>query len=562
MKVVKNILSFFINTMLALAVVACSPKKVPQIKRSYVPDLKQNMLTVDLVPSYQDPIFKKLSACVQLSNLKKQDETIYNKNASKFSLFKNLYFDISGNASDKVKNFLGVIDLNESPLTKIILAEKFKTPTNEEFLTKIENDYRIGKLSTIEYGVIQAAKVSQWSLTKAKFFGINKKLNSMFPGIFAEEVNPSDALYLSLAKKLGYKEALPNLNQILATTTNLLPKDIATLSKDTESSLSAALSGLLDEPTDKFDATEERLCSFVLFHRAFAQMLTLKGHTQPVTTLKNGLSAVEKLDELHPEFAKTDSPGYFYDVLSDTHVVLSADDLKDYDPKIRPLSINGDLTTSLEVLDAMVSAYIATSPTLWVNPLRSPIGDIEDQKIAAFVPGEMHNLSLGIITMLIKNIALQNIIKVNTAGKEVKGDENAVGVLLVDNFSKQNSIKLSQVAKLLRITVRLENNLLQLKNKKAKEWEQINTFYTKTLLKNLTDEMQPALKSLFLPLLLLGKQMSEAKDNCIGEMLWDTSTGSTKPLRTCSEQELIDFKNAASLLARSSKSPVLYKQYR
>ena len=560
-------LRIFLILLSILGAVGCTLKEAPKAKRTFIPDLKiQKSTGDDFVPEYKDILYEDITsnACEHLATIERQKSTNRLSDAPHFSIFKYLgiskiqTFDKHTFENVAAEKFWGALDLSESPLTQVILTEKVDT-TNKGFMKAVAEKCKNGLLSQWKCNAAKAASGTEWSLTLFKNLALNGELSSAFPGIFGEKIDVVKSLYFGLAQKLGYQTFAQDLNQILTSTTNLMPNEMKGLSSDVETALMGSLSSLRKKYVNESLATQEKMCSFVLLHRIFAQMLTIKGHYQPEMTFreKNDLPAIEKLSRKRPHFEKAEKAGIFYDMSASQNIVLSSEDIQNYNPKIRFLPIVGGLDSSLSVLAAMSSVYVATSPTYWISKEHSIIGDIEDSKTGAILPSDIHKLALGLSTLIIKNLVFQNLIKVNEQGLPVTGDEKPAGVVLVDLTSKGKIIRLTSITQLLKIAIRLDQNLSRFKTKTPNEWEAINPFYTAELLKSLTDELKPKLKQLYLPLFLLGKKMA---DSCVSELLWDENTGRTEPLSECLGQDLAGFKSVVASLARATRSAGLYKQ--
>jgi hypothetical protein len=346
---------------------------------------------------------------------------------------------------------------------------------------------------------------------------------------------------------------------------------------------------------------KERLCALVLWNRMFNQMLVLKGYRQAkyaaTTTTEIG-NAVAKLEPGAAGFAALDHTGSFIDAQKNSLAVLTADDVKTYDPTKKLFLVNnttpaGDLTKpapanlsdSLAVLESALRIYEATSPGApWLSETYPYLlGKIDDPKSPAILPADVHALALGLICIQFKNLAGMNIIQVNAKGAKVASGETAAGVTLVDSGETQGEVvkvRLSTVVALSRSVVLLENALEHLKAAGIDTIRQRNPVYddkTIAMLLGLdafsqaqldkilsSDEQKSVMKGnmeqLQLPIAFLLLGMSQNSGKCVSSVDWNLTTGERKATSVCTTDEMSDAKAALRLLALKTRSPLLFER--
>jgi hypothetical protein len=489
----------------------------------------------------------------------------------------------------------GAIEISESPFTQFILGEKFVNGNEEEFYKKAKEERAAGRIGGMKWFFLNFMK-GIGSLSTVQHSATNDKLAENFPGIFGERGDLEKSLFLSLAhratdlKKVPSKEA----EKILTSSLPLFPesREWSEFPAAIRGNLGAALNGLKKEATEK-----ERLCSLVLFHHHFAQLLRLKGHNSPKVyppRWKKYPSYIEELSSSQPEFVTQEVPGAFYDWQLKRAVVISNESISNYDPREQALGITtlipngkadqspGSLGDSLSLMEALAYSFEASSPASSLVEERGYIfGDLQAKDSKALLPAEAHSLALGLLSMNFKNLAALHIRKVNAKGLLVQDQSAAAGIVVGRRWNGEISeLHLMDVIRLARVVAYLDVAMNRFRAKEPYDWEQMNPVYNKKTLASLmgpalfTPEelesiLSPAerssvlkdnLKALKFPLALLLARMGTSAKGCVSAVEWNGLTGMVKPLAPCNRAQLAELADVLEKLARESQSPLLLKK--
>jgi hypothetical protein len=577
----------FVVLLGALTLTACSGHNHVDPSRNAQPDL-QGAISSSGAATKFSPLASSLedglgqSACDRLAELAGVPDR---SGAGRFSYFSQL---------DSTNGWRGAIAIDESPLTQFILSEIFKVPDWNTFYTEAKKEHDAGQVSGLKWFLLNLMNTIGLGQV-AEFTAVNDKLSAAFPGIFGETGALDASVHWQIAHNAARLDLVDPVRTaaILSQRMPLFPGDGRwdVLADSAKVTLPAALRGLRDK-TDQ----QQKLCALVLLHQNFAQLLTLKGHSSPVITqAANGLAQVEKLSTSQPEFRKVDLPGAFYDLSLQRNLTLKVDDIRNYDPSARLLTVTstvpvagqtadpGVLGEALSFMEFLLYSYELSSPASpWVKETGYPFGDIQNPQAHAILPAEAHQLALGLLTMHFKNLAAVYVKKVNADGALVKDGEIPAGIVLVQDPEARAlvRVRLDDAIRLVRIVAYFEEALGRFKTRAPGEWASLSPVYDKATLAQLLgkavfsegelNSLLPVtarasvlldnISDLKLPLALLMSKMAEAKGGCLSEVEWNLSTGRVDPVSVCSKDQKLRLADAFELLGRETQSPLLMQK--
>ena len=435
------------------------------------------------------------SPCARLQDLSKVESE--QPTEQKYSYFKKI--------TGKRSGWNGAIDIAESPFTQFILGEKFVNGSEEDFYKKAKEERDAGRIGDMKWFFLKFMK-GLGSLRSVQHSATNDKLEEAFPGIFGDTASLDKSLFLSLANraaplhKIGPKQS----QEILTTTVSLFPleQNWSQYPSEVRLNLGSALNGWREGTSEK-----EKLCSLVLLHHHFAQLLRIKGHNTPTlyySRWKKSPAYIEELSSSQPEFKTEEVPGAFYDWNAKQAVVVSNESITSYDPRNQAFGITsqmpqgkaeakpGDLGDSLSLMEALAYSFEASSPASpFVDANGYFFGDVQAPGGSALLPSEAHSLALGLLSMNFKNLAALHIRKVNGKGLLVQDPSAAAGIVLGRNWKENISeLHLMDVIRLARVVSYLDVAMNRFRAKEPKDWEEMNPVYNK---KTLASLMGPAL---------------------------------------------------------------------
>lgn len=579
----KNI---FLNNLVIVfslaSLVACGDKYSSNIKREIIPNYNKIGFSKPQWKEISNPIYaKSINSCNYLKALKSYEIT---QGQESYSLFKNLKKDL-----ENPNSFLARIDIDSSIFTKFYIGNSFEVPDKEKFYQMAKAEYEAGKLSWAEWKAIQAAYNTGIGYDSIKYSAVNKKLIHSFPGIFGKLGNADQSLYLASIKKASYFNSsnppVPfkthSLNK--AVTPLFLGDNWKSFSEDSLGSLSVALGSLYEISNFK-----EKQCANYLLQRNFAQLLSLKGYKSPIYKKKKR-SKLEELDpDNHPSFQLESKPGSYID-LTGSPLILSNEDIANYDPAKKFLSLASSsrpglasAAENIQMLNSMLQFFQATSPAhpKVQGPQNYLLGDITEVN-TALLPYEATSLSLGMLLMNFKNIAALNLVKVNATGTELKEGQSAAGVLIGDRLPGSDviSVSLDSVSKLSDSIVYLERSLDLFKREKPEYWKTIHPAFTEVLLIKLlgtemfTEEQiedflpgqnfkhSQSLISYLNPLQLpLAHLMISLRSLCVSGIERNLKTGESNPTGFCTDDLKEKVKQSINLIAKHNDAAILWQE--
>lgn len=411
------------------------------------------------------------------------------------------------------------------------------------------------------------------------FLAKNSFLQSKFPGIFGPAGDASSSVFLGmLAKQKDF--FTPGPDEVARIVTSKLPLFPASRTwqawqQDSEKSTSAWVNGAsADAPAT------ERLCSYVLFQRAFAQLLALSGFAKPELLNGNAIA----LDAVRPGLGIAPVAGAFLAKTENSEwqpTILAPSDLAAYNPAVKLLQAAALLPSWTQApettpelltdrLDRMLGVerfYEATSPIAsWLAPTQAYLlGDILDSANSAILPAEAHALSFGLLGLDFQNLAASNIKKIKGDGSLVLSAEDVpLGFVLLRSLTPApefiGEMALDDLLRFSRLVVRLEAALSAVLQADPLLLAQKNPFYSAAMRPKL-EWLAQNLRDLKLPLtLLIGKMgAAERQDGstaCIGLVEMNLAPGVPEkerfhPKRPCSPAQEQEYKSVHRLLEQS-----------
>ena len=571
--------------IVALLLSSCAKNERVETKRTPVDLMPKGQ--VEALPPFRSALEdSSVGACARLNDLKKKK--------SKGPTYSYL-------AAAKVgeEGWEGALDIAESPFTQFILGEKFAAGDEEEFYEKAKKEYEEGKLSSVKWltvKVLHNLGLVSW----VQYSAINDKLEENFPGIFGTTAGMDNSLPFKLASRVTTLKNMSasRASSILTTKIPLFPSDSgwSGLAAETKISLAAAMQGISPKSN-----SSERLCAHVLLSQHFAQLLRLKGHRSPKITKPSSnprrplpFSQIAKLSSSQPEFRTQEVTGAFYDLAEEQSILLENETIQKYDPASHTLGITkdipngsvsdkqGNLSDALSLMEALTYGLEITSPASPLSFSQDYLyGDISAEGSKAILPAEAHALSLGLLTMHFKNLALLHLQKINAEGKALAEGESAAGIMLASGEwnGASTNVKLDDVVRFTRLVSYLDHTLSALLARTPAELASLNAVYQpKTLAsllgkamfseeelnKLLTPQEQKNVlldnvKALKFPLaVLLSRYSTDA--GCFANIEWNSELGSIKLQQACEANEKKDLADVFELLARDTKSALLLKK--
>ncbi len=596
-----NILSLALVPALVFQFSACSRERAQLAGRSFIPDKTgaaalpgengaggenaegSTLRSALLAP--QDG--EAPSACAAIEALKSSQLT----NGYRFSFLDEIRVDAA-----TMKHF-GKINFADSPFTQVMLGEKFKFPTGDEFYAQAKAKHDAGEIDFLKWAALNAAVLVPSLYLKLQVQATNEVLEKKFPGIYGEPAEfTEESLHYQLLEKTGAMGLETGLSEVLTAKLPLFnSQGWGGVAADLRTSLQAAIASVARKGDTREDKME-RLCGFVLWQRAFAQMLAFKGHISPALNAGH----LPKLTDHATEFPKFEDQGALYDDAHTQAIVLNPADIQNYNPSARALSVRatlpnglpvtqtGGLAAQLDLLESAVYMLDATHPgSAWFADRASyPLGNILDPRSPAILPPDAHLLALGMVKLSFKNMSALYIKQVTAAGTVAGEGEAPAGIALVsprDMEQSQTTLRLTDVARFTRVVVDLERLLDQVAGdvKTGTSWyltdpsmpyadQKIRAqllgesavggkeAFEKLLL---PEERQSILKDglfrLHAPLALLLGQMSHGPGGCASEVLWNLRDGSRRPTAKCTDAQHVEARDAIRLLGILAHSPVL-----
>lgn len=497
-------------------------------------------------------------------------------------------FSYLGYAGMNGESPVGHIELKESPFSQFILGESFKVDDFDTFFEKARKEYEAGRLSGAKWLLLKTMKATGFG-QRAQFSATNDKLAEKFPGIFGEQGALEASLPFGLAQRAAMQplKADPLVAKILTTKIPLFSGDgtWAAHVAATRLSIGAAARAFREAKGRSNEEIAERLCGTVLLHQNFAQLLRIKGMNAPVIIDGPGgrPSRIEKLSTSAPEFAKKEVPGAIFDLIGKKFVRLENESIKKYEPKVDAAdpaksmlytvsdkvpgqaTQPGMLGDSLAFMDAILYGYEASCPVADPAKTRYLFGDIAAENSTAVLPAEVHSLSLGLLTMQLKNAAGLHLKKVNAKGTLLAEGEKAAGLLVTVQPLPPGAkpgvvnVRLADAVRLTKIALFLESGLLRLKAMDPAKLKAMNDVYSPETIATL-EALRAKLVEMKFPMVLLMSQLATPEKGCVSEMEWNLETGARKPLAQCSKEEMLAAADVFELMARDSQAPLLLKK--
>lgn len=521
------------------------------------------------------------SACEALTKL-----SVREGSAERFSLLGRADFKLSARGSKLGGR--GHVELAESPFTRLILAEKFKVPTDDEFVEAAEEERRAGRLSGIE---LTALKTMRRLLPKkfraTKYEKTSEKLAEKFPGLFGRSGEIDASMSVGFLTKIAAEKGDVNeISKLASTSTPLFAgatwRDFA---DEAETSLQAAVSGL------KSTEASERTCGLVLLQRGFAQLLTLKGYQSP-PIVSSGSSEGPKsktpiLSASNREFRKLDVNGAWIPATQGSPIVLSSEAISGYDPVRQFMTLSatpterrgakGTFADQVALLEALTIFFEATSPAAAWHEQTYPYGDIAESP-TALLPPDAHSLALGMMIMSFKNVAALGIQKVNAEGSLLQPGQSAAGIVLgqVNPSTKKAVVSAENVARFVNAVVFLETSLQAFAKRPVSEWKKVHATYEAPMLARLAGRavftahelssllseseqegiLMNSLEQLHLPLAMLLTKL-QSGPICVSEAEWNSETGDISVLGLCDAKTKAQLQLAKERLARLTNASIL-----
>lgn len=574
-----------------LVILSSCSNEVKEPVRADVQNLSAQAQSLRVSPLVSSIENSSITACDRLSDLNKNiSSSEKNRSSEIFSYFDQLKHDRSG--------WQGALSIAESPFVQVVLGEKFKVDDVEEFYKKAKAEYEAGKLSGVKWLVVKFMH-SIGSLKSIQYSATNDKLEEKFPGLFGEMGSVESSLHWSLVKRAVNEAEIGSTKtaKILTAKIPLFPGDRSweAFAESAQKSLAAAAKGM--ESTD----AKEKLCSLVLFHQSFAQLLRLKGYSAP-QILERDRSAIvshlEKLSSTNPEFQKNEKYGSFMSLRSAETVVLDNEDISQYDPTKGILSITSkindgleskepaNLIGSLSLMEALISNFEATSPASpWIKNYF--LGDIQGEG-KAILPAEANTLALGLLTIHFKNLAALHIRKITADGRIAGEKDPVAGVLFVSNFPQKNiaKVKLAELVRFALVISYFENalnNFIKIgaeevlkKNEGYKIATLVSLFGKNMFTKEQLTQLDPKadvsildrmslidnLRALKFPVAVLMSRLASSEKGCFSELNWNITNGNNELSEACSENLKAQAAVAFTVMGRDTGSQLLLKKGR
>jgi len=572
-------LVIFLASSLTLGL-ACSREEATPISRTEITQrsAEQGEFVEGDVALNAPAIFPDSSAlaCDHLNNLGTD-----RKDTHRFSLFGHIGADQNGR-----------IEISQSPFLRLILAEKFQVPSDNEFYQMAKAKYDSGELSWTKWQLLRAARqIAPGKYQTIKFDSINEELLKKFPGLYGGVDPVSSAVFSSLVLKIKGVD-LMNDYEITDALTASLPLWTSVSASDSFSEnirtdIGAALNGLYS------DSLKEQVCGFVLIQRSFGQLLTLKGYHSPkVIDFDDGSEGIRPLSKADPYIEKQVQPGTFFSSLRGKPIALTSAMIQNYDPAVEllipqlppmvgfDLNGRGRVAEALNLLESFMYFYDGTSPgnELAQKNAKYLLGDIE-KDTNALLPADAHKLALGLMVMAFKNMGAIHIKKIDSTGKIAASAKSVKGIMLADlsvggdqQRPSDQIIRVEDVARLSRVIVYLQKSLKTLTTLSREELLVKNSAYTDETLVSLLGKYASVaesndrhasslignLESLQLPVAMLMNRFLSSSDECFQYLSWNSNTGNvTRSYAECTPEQVSSLSQAMKLMGRATRSDVL-----
>lgn len=546
----------FIFLSLLASTLACQNQKAPTAPRFFIEKNQDDQLSKVIVPQITSPLTDvKTTACERIDSLK--------QNAGPES------YQFLHRIENSGAEFYGGINIQLSPLTQFILGQKGRLMSNEEFKATVEGLCARGEMPWIKCQLFKVAFLVDPVGTQVK--AVNEKLGEAFPGIHGEVGSLNKSLYFGLLAKaldprtLGQKDV-----QAILTTT--LPLLVSSSHSDLLEDMHQSLGSILN--SKNLESPTEKACGFVLTQRAVNQMIRLKGYQGPIVRPSSGSipTMIKPLEANRVHLANSPRGGVFMDPQVGRPVVLEPTDIKAYDPVQRVLLVRkdmdgaggrvfpGSVAEQTDFFRAALLFFTFTSPASpwWADGY--PLGAIDDMKNKAVIPGDLHGLSFGLATMVLKNISAMNLVTINEKGSAITSPDEARGAVVGDRLSAgPYAVTVEGTTGMIHFVVDLVRHLRdELDAVDKAKLQQLQPFYE--------DAVLEAIKGLNANLLKLRWPMTQLllellpEKNCYASIDWDVASGQKKYGPACSA----DQKRAAALALRQMaslvKSSALYSR--
>lgn len=417
-------------------------------------------------------------------------------NSEKFRLLAD--WQVPGEEQQKVQisDVSGSVDIAASPLYQYALLTQ-EIPDRGEFMALLDQEYqkattfgdtfKIGLVRTlIDIGLVNAYNL------RNKI--IQQKMDEALPGSFAEQETKN--IFLDSIPSAVFQNGNPGLIRLnigaeepksvkdkkLADLRSTLAKyrrpnrlfsdgGWQAFSRDMKIGLSAAIRSL--RSTD----VREYACATTIFHRSFAQLLTVMGFPRlPVQQLESGRSTLPDFKDMlvHPETEELlacGSPGSF--LKAGRRVLLTRDNIasagtgpnpefllskkpfvpaechREMSEPLSQINFTSDLSSNqvatatelLSFLGGVVNFMSAFNPGAewWSSPdnrLGFPLSPFESmEKIkssGAILPTDSHALALGYLNLSFDVLLKKHLVYVGADGREVLNSADATGVRVSD----------------------------------------------------------------------------------------------------------------------------------
>lgn len=511
---------------IAIVTAACTPEREKTVARA----------KVQPIPKVHEKISGKVESPLKNQNVSASSRVSALSQDSKIH-HRYLFMDSIATRGKEVE---GRVDVASNPFVQFALSsESLKRDDLKTFIKKAHEAHDKGEIGGAQWAAFVAAEQaykltgSTFLITKVQTSAMNSKVAATFPGVLGG-VNPIKAsLPLLWIRKFdgGIDPTNTDVSRVFASSLPLIGNE--DLYEDMRESLSAAIQSY---PLNPNLSDNERASSFVLFHRMFAQLLTLKGYTAAKYGKVDGKSAIPSLTDKMQSFDSASKVGYFIDVKANTPVALTTADITNYDPSKRFLLLGSgganvaSMATEVSFMRAMALAFEASSPAAYfVKDANSYIfGDVQSPANRAIIPGEAHSLALGLFAMELRNFAALHLAYVNEEGKDISvvGGE-AAGISIHGQLSGHEVSELEIVLRMIELNLQLESAIeaiLAKHNANPEQLKVMNSFYPAAIGSLL--DLQDKLKALRLPLYILTKQFVKADRDLL---FWSPKTGFEVP---------------------------------
>lgn len=518
---------FTLNLFAGCALIAaCTPQKETPTARANVPALP---------PVHEKPVSGKISNALQNQNLSAATRvSVLSQNSQVNHRY--IFLDAVGKRGDELE---GRVEVGSNPFIQFALSsENLKRDNIDTFLKLAHEAHDKGEIGGVQWAAFVAAEQaykltgSTWALIKLQTKAMNTKVAATFPGVLGG-TNPIKAsLPMLWVRKFdgAIDPTNSDVSRVFGASLPLIGGDIY---PDMQQSLAAAIQYY---PFNLTFTENERAASFVLFHRMFSQLLTLKGYTSVKVGTIEGQSAISSLNDKMNSFDSFVRPGYFIDVKNNANVALTPSDISNYNPETRLLLLGSggtnvaNIATEVSFMRAMGIAFEASSPAAWFvhGPADYLFGDVQSTSTRAIIPAEAHSLSIGLLAMELKNFAARHIAKVNDLGQDVTqvGGE-PTGMSIHGQLSGHEVSELEITLRMIELNVQLNaaiDALLQKAQTNPSELKAMNSFYPAGV--GSLQELKSNLIQMRMPLYILTKRFIKTDRDFL---FWDAKSGFSVP---------------------------------